>query len=702
MRNQIQTVAMALAVGFGTGVAPLATVASDSIEGTLNAIVIDYPAEDGDATAHDHDGAAAQSGEMPELGRAEYVYRLQRDDGTEVRLQGEEALAPYTTGDRLSVQGRMVSAAGSDGPNRMAVRSVEPLADADGDVARQGTAADHGEDGITERRVLGIVVDFKGSETDTSLDEARKALFDASDSSDALYRMASGANADIGAQLGFFPPEGGGPEVVHVDVDITPNGCDYNGWASAADEAAKSQGIDFSNHQQTTYFLPWVPTSDCRWAGIANLGCRGSCQAWVRGMNHHTTAHELGHNLGLHHSREDPGREYGEYTVMGYRFGYINPPHRDYLGWYDDHPEGMRVVEAGEETVTITGISGLNSNWGDPHPHAVKVPIGDSGHAYYAYQAEADPLGDDRYDPVADNEVVITRTDPDRGPRGSMQYAILGLGEFYKDSDHDIRFTVDSKSASSATLRVENGDELVADDVAWTMAPGEAHEGTLDASKPNGKEPSFLKEGRADQGKARVDSEGSFTYKANADAKGSDTFTFQASAASQTDKGTAEISFNQTPQVESLELTVDAGGSVEDTLPASDAESAIEDVALTITEQPQKGTIKGPKDDGSFTYTADEGESGTDTFRYTAGDAYSESKPAEGTVTIQDDNGDDSGSGGSDGSDSGGSGDGSSGGGDSGGGGGGAVGWLSLLALLGGMLVASRRRLVTLFGGTHA
>jgi len=686
MRKSIQTVTLAFAVGSAAGLAPLAAVASDSIEGTLTAIVIDYPAEDGDATTHEHDGAAAQSGEMPELGRAEYVYRLKRDDGTEVRLQGEEALAPYATGDRVSVQGRMVSAAGSDGPNRMAVRSVEPLADADGDVARQGTAADHGEDGITERRVLGIVVDFEGSETRTSLDEARNALFDASDSSDALYRIASGANADIGAQLGFFPPEGGGPEVVHVDLDIEPNGCDYSGWGDAATEAAKSQGIDVSKHQHTVYFLPFRPTSDCGWAGIAYLGREGSClrkgrcKSWVRGMNHHTTAHELGHNVGMHHSRRFKGEdsrpaEYGEYTVMGFRYGFINPPHREFLGWYDDHPEGMRVVEAGEETVTITGISGLNSNWGDPHPHTVKVPIADSGHAYYAYQAEDDPTGNN-YGLVSGNKVVITRTDPDRGPRGSMQYAVLGSGDSYEDSEHGIRFTVDAKSASEATLRVENGDELVTEDIAWTMAPGQTHEGTLEASKPNGEEPSFLKADRAGQGQARVDSDGTFTYTASSDAEGSDTFTFQASTDGQTAEGTAEVRFNQTPQVQPLELTVDAGGSVEDTLPASDAESAIEDVALTITEQPTKGSLEGPADDGSFTYTADASSSGTDTFRYTAGDAYSESDPAEVTITIEGDNGD------------------GSGGGDDGGGGStiGATGapWLLLLGLL--ALVAGRGR----------
>ena len=711
MGNYIQTVAMALAVGCGTGLVPVAAVASDSIEGTLTAIVTDYPAEDGDATTHEHDGAAAQSGEMPELGRAEYVYRLQRDDGTEVRLQGEEALAPYTTGDRLSVQGRMVSAAGSDGPNRMAVRSVEPLADADGDVARQGTAADHGDDGIEKRRVLGIVVDFEGSNNDTTREDVRNAIERANDSANALYRIASGGDADSGGQQGFFPPSSG-PAAVHVDLDIEGKGCEYGKWSSKADDAAEAQGIDFSAHQHTVYFLPpFGPTEDCGFVGRANIGCHGrACRVWLRyhiNTAHGVLAHELGHNLGLGHSRKFEGEgndpdEYGEATMMGWAYGFINPPHREYLGWYDEHPDGMAVVEAGQETVTISGISGLHADWAKPHPHAIKVPLEGTNHAYYAYLADDDPAGDNGPGPVARKQVVITRTDPFRGPSGSMEYALLGLGDSYEVEDRDIRFTVDSKSASSATLRVENGDELVADDVAWTMAPGEAHEGTLDASKPDGKEPSFVKQDRADQGKARVDSEGTFTYKANADAKGSDTFAFQASAASQTDKGTAEVSFNQTPQVQPLELTVDAGGSVEDTLPASDAESAIEDVALTITEQPQKGTIKGPKDDGSFTYTADEGESGTDTFRYTAGDAYSESKPAEGTVTIQDDNGDDSGSGGSDGSDSGGSGDGSSGGGESGDGGGGAVGWLSLLALLGWTFIASRRRLTTAMGGTQA
>jgi hypothetical protein len=689
MRKQVHIFAIAFAVGSAAGLAPLAAGASESIEGTLTAIVIDYPAEDGDATAHDHDGAAAQSGEMPELGRAEYVYRLQRDDGTEVRLQGEEALAPYTTGDRLSVQGRMVSAAGSDGPNRMAVRSVEPLADADGDVARQETAADHGEDGITQRRVLGIVLSFNGSATAITLDDARNAIRASSTSSDALFRIGSGGDADSGGQMGFFPPEGNGPDVIHVDMDTKADGCDYSGWADAADEAARNKGVDFSNHQHTVYFMNFHATTDCGgWAGLGYVGCGGgSCRAWVRYQwaLDSTTAHELGHNVGLNHTRAG-SEEYGEWSLMGKNYGYIVPPQREFLGWYDDQPGAMQIVEGGEETVTIAGLS---ADYHDSQPHTVKLPVADGERAYYAYLADEDPLGKNYFGPVRNRSVIITRSDA--GSSHTMEVAELAIGDSYDNEDHGIRFTVDSRSSTQATLRVENGDELVAEDLAWTMAPGQTHEGTLEASKPNGEEPSFLKEDRADQGQARVDSEGTFTYTADNDAEGSDTFTFQASAASQTDKGTAEITFNQTPQVEPLELTVAPDGSVEETLPASDAESDIEDVALTITEPPQKGTLKGPQDDGSFTYTADEGESGTDTFRYTAGDAYSESEPAEVAITIEDD--DDSsdpfggGSDSSSGSD-GGSGDGS----DSDSGGGGAIGGLSLVLLLGLALVGRRRR----------
>ncbi len=709
----------ALAVMTALAVVTLPAHASNSIEGVLEVEVVDYlPSEDEGAAAHDQSGAAAQDGEHQQ-GYAEYHYRLQRDDGSEVILQGEDALAGYTSGERVAVQGRMVSAAGAPGPDRMAVRSVERLEDSGDGVARQGVAEDHDSDGIEKRRVLGIVVDFKDSDTGISRDDARNAINEA----DEYFRLASGGTADgSGGQLGFVPPSSG-PAVVHVDLDINANGCDYRGWSDAAKDAAKAQGVDFSPHQHTVYFLPRGPTSSCGWDGRGELGC-SDCTAWVRGWSAETTGHELGHNLGMHHSSarsEATGNrdEYGERTLMGSFYAFLNPPHRDFLGWYDEHPDGLAVVEAGEETVTIAGISGLNADWAEPHPHGVKVPIGDSDHAYYAYQLDEDPGGSTFGWELDFNLVVITRTDPDRGPMGSMQREILGEGESFHDAEHGIRFTIEdiSRNPIEATLRVENGDDLVAEDVAWTMAPGQTHKGTLEASKPNGTEPSFSKISGSDQGQASLSGDGRFTYTAHSDAEGSDAFTFKASTGNQSAEGEAKITFNQTPEVKPLELSVDAGAATEGTLPASDAESEIRDLALTVTKPPRQGALDGPKDDGSFTYTANEGSSGTDTFRYTAGDAYSESEPAAVTVTIEadgdgdsggddsggdDSGGDDAGGGDSGGGDSGGSNSGSSdsgssdsGGSDEGGSGGGALSapWVLLLGLVALFSAARRRRL---------
>ncbi|MFO7857652.1 MAG: hypothetical protein R6V11_01885, partial [Ectothiorhodospiraceae bacterium] len=372
MRTRTDSIIAAITHGIVMfmALAPLTVAASDTMQGTLQEYIIDYPAENGESEAPEHAGVAAQ-GETPQFGRTERKYRLQRDDGSDVILQGEDALEDYSTGDRVSVQGRVVSAAGAEGPERMAVQTVES-ADQTGETRtredgaeRQSRAADHGSGSVEQRRVLGIVVDFEGSETGISQDDARNAIRASNTSSDALFRIGSGGDANGGGQLGFFPPEGSGPAVTHVDVDITPDGCDFwkdvDPWADAADEAARNQGIDFSNHQHTVYFLPEGATS-CRWAGLGGVGCGDGCRAWVIGTGNGTTAHELGHNVGLNHTRKFQGegeelKEYGEYTLMGWHYGFINPPQREFLGWYDDHPDRIRSVEGGEKTVTIAGLS---------------------------------------------------------------------------------------------------------------------------------------------------------------------------------------------------------------------------------------------------------------------------------------------------------------------------------------------------------
>ena len=88
---------LAFAAIMAMAVLPVTAHTSNTVEGTLEVFVADYfPSEHEGAAAHDHSrdqaGAAAPDGEH-QPGYAEYHYRLQRDDGSEVILQGEDAFA---------------------------------------------------------------------------------------------------------------------------------------------------------------------------------------------------------------------------------------------------------------------------------------------------------------------------------------------------------------------------------------------------------------------------------------------------------------------------------------------------------------------------------------------------------------------------------------------------------------------------------
>ena len=54
---------------------------------------------------------------------------------------------------------------------------------------------------------------------------------------------------------------------------------DFYGWANFVDSYATSQGFALSSFSRRVLLLPGI--SSCRWSGLANVGCGGSCHAWI-------------------------------------------------------------------------------------------------------------------------------------------------------------------------------------------------------------------------------------------------------------------------------------------------------------------------------------------------------------------------------------------------------------------------------------
>jgi hypothetical protein len=104
--------------------------------------------------------------------------------------------------------------------------------------------------------------------------------------------------------------------------------CDYNGWASAARTEAAKQ-ISLSGYSHTITVLP--SNAPCGWSGLGTLGWGST---WVKTCNYGSVfAHEIGHNLNMHHAGT-PGAEYGDSSdVMGSGYAPVNSIHSVQRGW---------------------------------------------------------------------------------------------------------------------------------------------------------------------------------------------------------------------------------------------------------------------------------------------------------------------------------------------------------------------------------
>ena len=682
-----------------TGVASLVLASgvihadSERVEGELTHYVVDYPVEEAEQDRQPENKRLASdrtSSRQPRY-RAEHVYYLETDDGQEIALEPGEsgAFDGMSTGARVAVEGRrMALSADSDTtPQQMRVTDAERLAPARqtedagperATVDGNPVAASHNNGSIDKRRALGVVVKFKGSSEKVDKQKAREALFAGGRSAEGAYRIASGGSADSGGQFSFFPPSGGDPKVIEVEIDASTNSCgrfDWLAWGSKVDDKVSSRGIGYDSHGSRVLFLPPGVTNACRWTGLAPLDC-DNCQAFVRGSGKGTTGHELGHNLGLEHTRGKRNgevQEYGEPTLMGIGGEYMNVPQRESLGFYGDHQDKLQTVDSGVRTVTL---GGLHTDYDGEQPHAIKLPMNNSNKLYYIYHL--DDAGPSRGWAVPTNQVAVTQVE--KGSTYTLNRRYMTSGDQFTDDGNDITVTVNSIGDDQAKVKVQNGEkQIAAIDKSWTMAPGKEYEGQLEANDPKGRDLTFNQAKGPGKGSVSINADGSFAYTANGDASGSDSFTFRVQAGETTSEpAKASIDFNQPPKTGDLTMEVDVGEKTTAEFDASDNESKADKLAYELTDKPDKGEVSLKKGD-TFRYQADEGVSGEDSFTYRASDSFSQSTESKVTIDLAKnddssdpfDDGDDSGSGGSTSS------------GDDDDGGGGAIGVWSLLLLLG-------------------
>jgi chitodextrinase len=268
-----------------------------------------------------------------------------------------------------------------------------------------------------------------------------------------------------------------------VTIPFDNSGCRYWDWGNAAQQAL---GVDPTKYNNIVYI--WPEAMSCQWAGLGTIFGK---QSWINGyVSVRTLAHELGHNLGVHHAGSEECTEngtrvtlstddnctrleYGDpFSVMGGSTRHWTNWNRAQLGWM---PEMVTITKAGPYTVAPAEFT--------VQPRLLRIARGDGTYFYVEFRQ---PSGAFDNFPATDPAVngVLVRLAPDKttvAPSALLDMtpatttrndAALLVGQTFADPVSGVSVTTTAVTPDGATISVSFGGVAPPPDTTAPSAPG--------------------------------------------------------------------------------------------------------------------------------------------------------------------------------------------------------------------------------------